>query len=882
VLPFRRTGLPTASRAGDPATDAIGDSGHARDAAQPRRAAKDVAKGAREAAKRRAALYRTLPLPLPGGEGRFTVEEDGTLIYPDGSCYAVVGVSLINLFSMGQTEQNRLAYLWSQLANNLVPGQVLQVIVESNPLPAREVLDAAAGLVATENGALRTMAGWSLDRLRTELAHRHVPALSGSLLVGPAPQVKIGLAAGIEGMKRAAGVAAATAEPDRIALDTAVDDTLHQCGAMEIPATRLRRAGVLSLLWRTINPSLPEPSALGEAADLALALAPASWSEGYEHVRTGDTYTRSFYLLNVPEKTSPGSWLTDVISLDCRLRLSWHLQGTDRFKERKRLLRKRKAAAGMLTAQAQRNPMLLNLDTQSDGYQAEVEAEALSDPSVGVARMTLVVTLQSDDPAALAQAARRAAGVMRIRWTEGVGRGPGIQGALWRASLPLAQNAARRRARLARTEVIGNGYPYISHSPGMPRGIPVGYTSKGGELVNIDLSSPTLANGVVNVVGVVHSGKTYLSQLFAEWTLFRHGRVTVVDQGAGYKTLCDLVGGVYVAPAKEEAPRTINIWDYNSPEEKRGKVSFLKAAHEIMLTRPGERLTQRELSVLDQAIRHVYARHPDGSIPLERELVSYLKEQSDRTGLTAVERDLLRNMYETLQQYVGEGEYAYIVDRSTSVDVETDLLVFDLEKLPAGMYALMMLTIVDTASRRAENTFHGRRDVAAEMLIIDEGWWVAKYSTAGEWLDKLARRARHIGLLFIFITQQLSDLTDNDTAAALFNASSIKCMFKQSDVRTTSGKDVIEWLASALQISTDEARKLTTLRSGQMMLFRNSLTENTKRGIVDVRASKLEYWVFTSKSSDIPVRRAAIAAAGGDTMQGLVALASGREGSATV
>lgn len=874
--------MPNGFPAGDPATAATDGAPGGHSNAPRRRAAKDAATAAKEAVRRRAALYRSLPLPLPRGEGRFTVEEDGTLIYPDGSCYAVVGVSLINLFSMGQAEQNRLAYLWSQLVNNLVPGQVLQVIVESNPLPATEVLGAASGLITTRNAALGTIGGWSLDRLRTELTHRHVPALSGALLVGPAPQVKIGLAAGVEGVKRAAGLAATTAEPDRIALDTAVDDVLHQCGGMEIPASRLRRDDVLALLWRTINPGLREPPTLGAAEDLALALAPASWSEGYEQVRTGDTYTRSFYLRNIPEKTSPGSWLTDVISLDCQLRLSWHIEGTDRFKIRKGLLRKRKAAAGMLTAQAQRNPLLLNLDSQSDTYQAEVEAEALSDPSVGVARMTLVVTLQSDDPAALAQAARRAAGVMRIRWTEGVGRGAGIQAPLWRASLPLAQNTARRRARLARTEVIGNGYPYISHSPGMPRGIPVGYTSKGGELVNIDLSSPTLANGVVNVVGVVHSGKTYLSQLFAEWTLFRRGRVTVVDQGAGYKTLCDLVGGVYVAPAKEEAPRTINIWDYTSVEEKRGKVSFLKAAHEIMLTRPGERLTQRELSVLDQAIRHVYAQHPDGSIPLERELVTYLKEQSDRKGLTAVERDLLRNMYETLQQYVGAGEYAYIVDRPTTVDVETELLVFDLEKLPAGMYALMMLTIVDTASRRAENTFHGRRDVAAEMLIVDEGWWVAKYSTAGEWLDKLARRARHIGLLFIFITQQLSDLTDNDTAAALFNASSIKCMFKQSDVRTTSGKDVIEWLASALQISTDEARKLTTLRSGQMMLFRTSLTENTKRGIVDVRASKLEYWIFTSKQSDIPVRRAAVAAAGGDTMQGLVALASGRERSAAV
>jgi hypothetical protein len=789
----------------------------------------------------------------------------------------VAAVSLINLFSLGQSDQNRVAYQWGQLVNNLFAGQHLQVVIESNPLPAHEVLDATEALVTTPHETLRTIAGWSLERLKVDLERRHVPALSAYLVIGPAPEVKMGLTAGLEGIARAAGLGKRTKEPDRIALDTAVDDVLHQCMALDVTATRLRRADVLALLWRTINPGVPQPDDLATAEDLAYALAPARWCERYEGVQTNDVHTRSFYLLNIPEKTSPGSWLTDVMSLPCTLRVSWHIVGTDRFKERKRLLRKRRAAAGLLAAQARRGA-LLNLDTESEGYEAGVQAMALSDPTVGVARMSLVVTLQARDPAALAQAARRAAGLLRIRWSEeGAGHGRGMQKALWQASLPLAQNRARRRAKLARTEFVGNGYPFISHSPGMPRGVPVGYTVRGGELVTIDLSDDSMPNGVVSVVGKTNSGKTFLTQLMALWTLFKRGRVTIVDQGEGYKTLCDLIGGVYVAPAKEDAPKTINLWEYKSSEERRSKVDFLVAAHEIMLTRPGEHLSPRELSILDEAIRHVYAQHPAGSIPLQRELVAYLHTLGNDKRHTASERDLLRNMHATLTQYVGEGRYAHLIDRPTTVDVDASLLVFDLDKLPRHLYALMMLIIVDTASRRAETTHaqRGHVDVSSEMLVVDEGWFITRYTQAGFWLEQLARRARHIGLIFFFVTQQLSDLTDNETAATIFNASSLKCMFQQSDVRSSRGVDMIEWLATTLQISLDEARKLPTLPVGQMMLFRSLKGQRPRRGIVDVKASPLEYWIFTTEPNvDVPARRVAIAEAGGDTLQGVLALAT--------
>jgi len=857
-----------------------------RPTAAQRRAASEAARAARL-------------LGLPRGEGPFAVEDDGTIIFPDGTCAAAIAVGLTNFFSLGAADQDRAAYAYNQFLNNLALAQPFQVIVESDPLPPDRVLKETLALVTTTHPARRRMATAALAHHHHQLRHREAPAVSAYALIGPAPEAAVGLAAGLEGVARAAGVGRRTREPDRPGLQNAVDDATTHLAALELAATRLRRDETLALLWRCVNPGRPRPRVLADvpAAGLALAVAlvPDEWTETYDTVRGGSggsggttTYARSFYLLNAPARTSPASWLGDIIALGCRFRLSIHYEGTDRFRQRSRLLKRRKRTASRL---ATTKGPVFNLDDGAILREAEEQAEALDDPEVGLARLTAVVTLLAESPEALDAISRHAERAMKMRWGDtGLGRGKGLQDVLWRASLPLNRNAARRRSRLVRCETAGNGFAFISHNPGMDAGVPVGYAARGGALTRLDLFSPSLANGVVPVLGKVHSGKTYFAQIIAEWELFQGGRVSVIDQGPGFLTLCHAADGVYVAPSKAppaagETVRTINIWDYRSPEERGGKLSFLKAAHEIMLSRPGERLGDREKGLLDRAIRHVYADHPadhpDGPIPLERELVALLEEQAGDPTRPETERELLATMAATLGQYVGEGEHAHLIDRATNVDVDAALLVFNLGKVSSTLYALLMLTIVDVVTRRAEQTWTATSGTGREMLVIDEGWWVTRYSTAGEWLDQLARRARHIGLALLFLTQQLSDLTDNEIARGIFNASSVKCLFQQVDIRTSGGKTVVEWLAEALQISPEEARELTNLPSGRMMLVRTSLSEPTRRGLVDVRASQLEYWMFTSKRSDLAARDAAIQAASGDVLEALLALAGDTGGRTT-
>jgi DNA helicase HerA-like ATPase len=43
------------------------------------------------------------------------------------------------------------------------------------------------------------------------------------------------------------------------------------------------------------------------------------------------------------------------------------------------------------------------------------------------------------------------------------------------------------------------------------------------------------------------------------------------------------------------------------------------------------------------------------------------------------------------------------------------------------------------------------------MLVVDEAWKLVERRAAGEWVNDIARRSRHLGLFLVAISQQLSD-----------------------------------------------------------------------------------------------------------------------------
>jgi len=822
-------------------------------------------------------------LPLPSGPGRFTVEPDGTLILADGSCLAIVRVdAFLNLRSLGAHDQERVCREFAALVHGLAQAQPLQVIIESNPVRPEAVIDAVSATVTTPDRTLRGIAAPTLEWLEREVARTHVPDLSGYLIVAPAPEARGGLAGVIDEARDQLGLRRVDEERiDRHGLDAAVDDTLAQVKASDLAAHRLRRPDVLALLWRTANPGAMQPDELADACDagtLAAMLTPHHWQERRReiaHVTEDGTtvYTRSLYLLTPKELTSPG-YLGDLIAIECTARLSWHLRGLDNLRERTRVLRKRKASAASVRRAYERK-RLPSLDDEDALEEAGALAQDLHSAVEGLALSTVVLTLQAASLAALDTATRRALSLIGTRLGIQPGKGRGYQGPLWRASLPLGQNTARRRAKRWHTSAIGNGLPFLAHNPGTPTGFPVGFASRGHELVLLDLIHPSLSTSVMTVTGSQGMGKTFWLLRCALWSRYRGHRVTLIARADHFAPFVALCGGAYIAPGKQDDPPIINLWDLPAGQKLNRKVSFLVAAHEILLCNPGQELDGEVRSELDRAIQAVYARHaaPVGEerallgedAPLERELVAELVARAAVAGVTERKRELLEKVHATLLQYVtdpahGEGRYAHLVDRATGVNIAEDVLCWNLDDLDPPLYALMLFVITDTMAQRAKSTFDATRGASAEFLAIDEGWFLSEFMGAGRELTNWAKRSRHIGLILAFASQQVSELIKPATKP-IFDAASLRCVFRLADVR--DDEDTAAWAARALQCSVEEAHVMTSLHEGQMVLFRQAKDGSRRRGEVDVMAPPLEYACFTTETwTDVPARNESIARLG--------------------
>jgi len=824
----------------------------------------------------------------------------------------------LGLPSLDPYGQERVTSAFGALAHGLAHGQALQVIIESRPLSPAAVLGVVGAQVTTCDPSLRDVATATLSWLETEVARRHVPDLVGYVLVTPPPEKRGGLAGITQELRSQLGLrspvggaqAQAQATADRHGLDAAVDDVLTHLARADLAGSRLRRAGTLSLLWRTAHPGLPQPPPFGAAssetvsedtnhtaavslenpapgAGLAAALSPTRWRETRREVQhEGGVWTRSLYLLGPLEVSSPGS-LGDLIALECHFRLSWHLRGLDNYRERSRVLRKRKAAASAVRRALDRG-RLPNLDDQDMAEEAAELAQELRGASGGLVQSTLVLTLEAGSLGALDAATRRALSVIRTRLGVEPGRGRGYQGPLWRASLPLGQNAARRRAKRWHTAVVGNALPFLGNSPGTPTGLPLGFTARGHELVLLDLIHPSLATSVITVTGAAGSGKTFLLLRLALWTRLRGGRVTLVARADHFAPFVDLCGGVYLAPGLQDAPPILNLWDLPRGVTPARQVEVVVAAHEILLCNPGSELDPEVRSELDRAIAAVYARYGPGPLlgiaaPRERDLVAELATRSQALGVTARKREMLERAHATLLQYVsdptyGEGRLAYLVDRHTGVDVDADVLCWNLADLSPRLYALTMFTITAAMATRAKSTFDARRGGSAEFLAIDEGWFMSDFMGAAAHLNDWARRSRHMGLILAFASQQLSDLIKPGTKP-IFDAASLRCAFRLADVR--EHEDTAAWASAVLQCTLEEAHTLTGLPQGSMLLITQTKDGSRRRGEVQVLAPPLEYQCFTTETwADVPRRNEAVARLGsvGAAIKELAAAgATGRE-----
>ncbi|MBN8867304.1 MAG: hypothetical protein J0H98_07105 [Solirubrobacterales bacterium] len=598
---------------------------------------------------------------------------------------------------------------------------------------------------------------------------------------------------------------------------------------------------------------------------------------------------QTVYVAGTAEHTYFG-WVMNPAVTKSNFTLSVFIEAMDRQKERGRIKRDYRQTFSLNRASEQKG-RVPDYDRYTKEGEHESALHALSSRArENVYRVSIYQTIRARGPEPdleqLAASVDFVTTEIEQSLSTTVRQGEHEQLDLWRSTLPFGvdYHGVKRRYFSANAADM---VPLIGTACGSPKGIPFAHAEPTKNLVRLDPYDRTHANQTGVIAGASGSGKTMLAQMIIARMVMNGAQADVIDRAGHFETLVSAFHGAQaVNLGAEGSDYAINPWDVPDPGKvSREKVAFLIALHVSMMGQEG--LTNLEKAKLGEAIRSVYVRaavkdtRASGEVvvPRERELLIELEQMAElEQGAGAAETAaVLRTLKARLGEFANDGSYAYLLDRMTTVPRNAPLCVFDTRKVPEAVIAPVMFVVTEFVKERIERRRLEQAELAAQpdapmtagksILFIDEAWYLMTSTETGEYLNDLARRARHLGLFLLVSSQQLSDFNTPHGLALLQNST------QQFLLRQLPRE--IPFIQQALQLTDEEAKLLRLLRTKKgeyaEMFWVNGVRG---RGKLSVGVGALEYWLYTSEPHrDVPKRDQAIDESGGNVWKALRYLA---------
>jgi TraG P-loop domain len=860
------------------------------------------------------------------------LDREGVVITSEGVLLRYLRVTPKNPLVMSEAERRAVGEAFGQVVSRLAAGQSIQFYVEALPVRLDALLERSHSesqrAVAALNGEAAGR-GQALARLHDALCEslkRHADA-QAAVDVGyyvvvpyvPDQRARVDWRRLLPGARRRlprAALRRALGSHARVMRESLhlTDSIRGDLEALDLYTHLLSGPEVLDLLWRRFNPTTADrtprrrPGAreerlevLGEldslasaeqAARAATALreqisASALDSPDLRHLRVDRDLEQPVYVGSLPDATEFG-WLLEALHIQRPFALTVHVHALDRLRERARLKGRHRRLFGVnrgaeLRARIPDYEMVAQEEELADAVR-DLSGHERSAPYEVSIYQSIRERGPTPDPVQLAEAAEQA-----IRRITGASDAKVHRAQLyrlwqvWESSLPLGRDVARLTHTYF-TRHVGDTVPLVGTSCGSPTGIPFAFTDPGREVVHINPFDPAHDNGTLLVNAKSGGGKTFLVNVLIARCLAHGMQAFVIDRAGHYEFLCRLVPGAQhltIGASKDE--HAVNPWDVEDPANPPiEKIAYLVGLHALLVGdhRAGEDsygLDALERNLLEVAIRSAYARATEERIaPRESLLCEELRRRArDEAAAGADEvASVLRTLAERLTSFVGEGSYAYLLDRETTVPADAPLIAFDTRKVPRELSAAVLFVLAEHVTtrieRQAERVTHqpgGQTFLGRTMLVIDEAWKLVERRATGEWVNEIARRSRHLGLFLVAISQQLSDFAGAYGKALLRNATQLVFM--------RQAPDELAYIQDAVRLSDAEIRligRLKTVKHAYSQLY--WINGIRGRSTVALRVAPTEYWLATSDPlDDVPRRTRALEEADGDAWRALSALA---------
>jgi hypothetical protein len=836
--------------------------------------------------------------------GVAAIEPDGLLIAEDGTYVRYLEVGTVNPLAVEQAEGERISAAFAQIAARLPDRQSLQLYVQGTPLDLEALLaeetyrcERAAG-AAEDAGehdratAIRRL-GIAQEQSIRKTARTVKPLRLRYFVVcpwRPTGRSVFGQARG----RRALRVKDSVHR-------RAIRDSLRHCegvradlDGMGLSARSVSGHEVLDLLHSRFDPDaqtaggLPasfmqpevvQPLTAGETAEQASAraraladaicTAPIDLSDR-SRLKIGESLEQVFYVSLAPEQTWLG-WLLHMMQTPSPFVLSVHIEATERYRERMAQKRRYKRLYGVNRGvEAHGRPLDPDARVQEQEA-AELVDELATSVGAGIYRVSIYQATSEPgpgaDPERLQELCQATAREVTMASDARIGHGLFAQAPLWQSTLPLGRDTARRKRKYV-SRNVGDTFSLVGTSCSSPGGIPLGYALPGRTLERLDPFDSAHSNHLTLIAGITGSGKTMATIILLIRAIAQGATGFIIDRAGHFAFLASLIPGAASAEIGADA-HAINSWDVEDPANlSPEKVDYLLALHALLL---GEHhagqdsygLTDLESNLLGLAIAEVYERCAlTGEEPRELLLQEELERRyhtERRDGSVGI-AEALRNLSMRLNNYIGDGPYAYLADRPTTIPAGAPLVVFDTRSIPDAKAAAALFVICEHVKSRIARTrtLHlsggGPKHAwgGKSFLVVDEAWKLIERPATGRWFNEFVRRSRHYALWLIAISQQLSDF-DNEYGRALLANAAMRLFLRQETRELT-------YVKGALKLTDEAIDAISTLKTVRGAFSTAYLMNGTRgEGTLQIGVGPLEYWIASSDPArDEPVRRHAL------------------------
>ena len=329
-------------------------------------------------------------------------------------------------------------------------------------------------------------------------------------------------------------------------------------------------------------------------------------------------------------------------------------------------------------------------------------------------------------------------------------------------------------------------------------------------------------------------------------TYARQGaRVSILERGDSYASAVEYMGGQMITMSLD-SPYVINPFDLDEGETtpSNDHLSFVKNLVRYMIGESSQSDTDILDSVILFAIKSAYSRASNriNKIPTLSDVRDELIHFNDKDNQRVNQEATLAAT--KLRPWVEDGMYASLFDRHTTVNMNSQWLYFNVEKLKDDpkLETAMSLLIAYATTKRAIGT--GRQK---SITVLDECWSLLESKSLGPVVVKLFRTARKRNACVWGVSQAIADFTGtpdkpNEFGEAILTTTATKFIGRQK-----GNLDVLKRFVHVNDTTIEYIKSLGMTEKGHKSQFVGVIGEKAETTFsFEVVTTAMEYWILTT------------------------------------